>query len=303
MRIIKFYNQKIEKQEDLIFKLILTSFLIGCFYLLVNRFGMCYSGFNYLPLRWVFLAPVMFILLTYSIVVKNEAPRLAFFTKAYTIYFFIWLSFAVLTNGVQYTPLRPIDHNLLKFDQVFGFNTATLLKWTTEHPFIKSFFTLVYRFLSFEILLSPVILAWLDKKKLYQFFTTMLFSFLMGTTIYYFFPTAAPVSVVHSPYFMPETYSPYIKFYELHQYLPITVNDSSLIAFPSFHVIWAVLVCFAFCTKPQFFYPLVFINFFVILATLFLGWHYLADVIAGIVIAVISIVIVSLTSGKNIFIS
>ncbi|WP_304985285.1 hypothetical protein [Coxiella-like endosymbiont] len=58
----------------------------------------------------------------------------------------------------------------------------------------------------------------------------MLITFLIGTTIYYFLPTATPVSIIQSPYFILNTYSPYIKFYEIDHYQTITVNDTSLIA-------------------------------------------------------------------------
>ncbi len=45
------------------------------------------------------LASVMLVLLDYTTAAKKAASRLAFFTKTYSLYFFILISFSVLMNG------------------------------------------------------------------------------------------------------------------------------------------------------------------------------------------------------------
>lgn len=285
-----FYNQYLTEETRLILKLMLVAFFMGSFYILTNAFSTNYPGFNYLPWRWVFLAPFVFGITAYAMTVEDKAPRLAFFTKTYGIYFFIAITFAILTNGIQYTPFPTIDKSLLHFDQFVRFSTPALLQWTAEHPVIKKVFEFAYEFLNVEILLIPLILPWLyDKKRVYQFFSMMLIAFLIGTTVYYFFPTAAPVSVIHSSYFIPDVHATYTKFYEVHHYQAVTTGEGGMIAFPSFHVIWAVLLTYSLRGRRILFYPFALINLVVILSTLFLGWHYLTDVMAGMMLSVITI--------------
>ena len=59
-------------------------------------------------------------------------------------------------------------------------------------------------------------------------------------------------------------------------------DTEGLITFPSFHTVWALLLVAA-CPRPAKAFSVV-LNAAVIVATLTTGWHYLADVLAGIVV-------------------
>ncbi len=285
-----FYIQHVTREARVIFGLVLLAFSLGCLAIAVNALTTQYPGFDYLPLRWVFLAPAVFVVLWLATAFNDKSPRMAFFTRTYCTYFFIAIAFSVITNGIQFTPFPPIDQWLLHLDQVIGFQTMSLMHWTAQHHAIKKILELAYEFLNIEMLLIPLILPlFKDEKRVHRLFIAMLISFLIGTAIYYFFPTSAPVSVIDSPYFLSSEHATALKFYQIHHYVPVTTGDGGLIAFPSFHVVWAILLCYAVRGKHWLFYPLVLINLLVIASTLLLGWHYLVDVIAGAILAMVAI--------------
>ena len=121
------------------------------------------------------------------------------------------------------------------------------------------------------------------------FMFALLISYFIGTLIYYFFPTIAPAALFHSPLFTFQEHDTYIKFYEIHHHLMPTTTQGGMIAFPSFHVIWASLLIYV--TRPRWwlFLPLLAWNAILISSTMLLGWHYLADALCGIVLAAGSI--------------
>ncbi len=287
-----FFIQRVTGVDRLVAGLTFLVFLLGCFTLALNASATRYPGFHYLPDRWLYLVPLVLAVLIFAMRFREKSPRLAFFTKTYCTYFFLAIAFAVLTDGIQFTPFPTIDHALLHADQFIGFNTTALMAWTSRHTIIKQCLEFVYEFLNVEMLLLPLALAWIEAEKQIQLlFITMLVSIFIGGLCYYFFPTSAPVSIIHNPYFLLSEHHTALKFYEIHHYLSVTTGDGGLIAFPSFHVVWCILLCYAVRRIKWLFYPLIGINALVIASTLLLGWHYLTDVFSGAILAIIAIVI------------
>lgn len=276
-------------QDKIVWLLIVANFFFAGLFCFFNAIFTQYQGNFYIPMLWVWLSPLMLALYIFSNAVAQHSPRMTYFTRSYTLYIFILLSFAALATGVQYTPFPRIDFALVKFDSFLGFSTPAIVGWTMNHPSIKAIFEYCYDALDFELFLAPMLIVWLgEKSRVQHFFVMICLGFLMACLIYYFLPTAAPVSVFKNVPFLPQEHFTSIKYFEIHQYLPLTVHDSSLIAFPSMHVVWAMSLLYLVRRHSWLFYPLLVLNSLVILATMFLGWHYLADVIGGILVMAIS---------------
>ncbi len=287
-----FYNQYISRETRLVYSLIALIMLVGFAYMGINALTTHYPGFNYVPLRWVILAPFILGVTLLAMAAHQSAPRLAKFTQAYGTFFFLVLSFAILTTGVQLTPFHRIDNFLATLDQAIGINTPALMAWTAHHVYIHKLLETAYDFLYVEIVAVPLLLPFFKGNKIVdRFFITMIVAFLIGTTFYYFFPTAAPASVFHSAYFMPGEHATFIKFYKIHHGQSVASGDGGLIAFPSFHVAWAVILTCAMYPKKWLFIPLLIMNFLLIIATVLLGFHYLVDVFGGIALAALAIFI------------
>lgn len=294
-----FYNQYVSKETRLVYSLLVLMIAIGCAYMAINACYMHYPGFDYVPLRWIILAPFILAVTLVAMTARDSAPRLAQFTQCYGTFFFVALSFAIMTTGVQYTPFQPIDMLLAKLDQAMGINTPALMAWTAHHPYVHKILAMAYGFLYVEIVAVPLLLPFFKgDDKVNYFFITMLVAFIIGTTIYYFFPTAAPAAVFHSAYFMSGEHATYLKFYQIHHYQPVASGDGGLIAFPSFHVAWAIILTCATFSKKWLFVPLALVNIILIVATVLLGFHYLVDVFGGFFLAALAMLLTQLIRGK-----
>lgn len=290
-----FYNQRVNSDTKLVYGLAAFIALLGVTFILINATTTQYSGFFYLPMRWVVLAPFVLAVTLIGMYARETSPRIAYFTTAYGTYFFILIAFSILVSGIQYTPFTPIDSVLVKWDQSLGFSTSALMQWTAMHPIIKRILEAAYEFLDIEMLLVPLILGlFKNRQTVNRFFVTLLVAFFIGTTIYYFFPTMSPVAMFNNPYFLPGEHTTYQKYFQIHHYLAVTSGAGGMIAFPSFHVAWSIILSYALRNKKWIFIPISLINVIVILSTLFLGWHYLIDVFGGIGVATISILIMHL---------
>ena len=72
----------------------------------------------------------------------------------------------------------------------------------------------------------------------------------------------------------------------------LSLNEAEgLITFPSFHTTWAILLALACAHRRVLFGFSALLNGLVVLATMTTGWHYLSDVLAGIVLAFVVAVV------------
>lgn len=225
-------------------------------------------------------------LIGYGLYIQEQSPRVSTILWGAGIYALCAVASIVLTNGLQTTPFSPIDAILIRMDQFMGMNTPALIAWTHQHPTIHHIFTWAYNALALELIIIPIFAMLINARQaLRVFFIAELSTFLVGSCIYYFFPTLPPAGLFHSAYFTAAQHNTALRFFEVHHYLPIRSSSGGLINFPSFHVIWATLLTYLCYEKKIIFYLVALFNIVLVLATLFLGWHYLMDVIAGFVLA------------------
>lgn len=250
---------------------------------------------------WKAIGPSL-LFFFYGIYIRSESPRAS--TFLWGIGFLSLCIFAnmVISNGIQTTPFPPIDPLLVKIDRLMGINTPDLMTWTHSHPHIHHLFVNAYYSLIIELMGALLIFTVFSARKpLTIFYLAQMSTILIGALIYYFFPTMAPSGIFHHcPYFTETQKDTSLRFYELHHHLKMTVTkECGLIAFPSFHVVWAILLTYCFWDKKIFFYPAAIWNFIIIISTVFLGWHYFADVIGGAVLAVAGIVFAEKIYSRN----
>lgn len=231
------------------------------------------------------------VFLLYGMFVRRESPRASTFIWGLGLFFWCLLSNMVLVNSIQATPFSPIDATLVKIDQWMGLNTPALMTWTHNHQTFHHVFHFCYSVIGLELIGIPLLLTiFCRRKALGIFYIAIMITLIIGCLIYYFFPTMAPSGIFHSPYFSASQEDTSMRFHEVHHYLKVTSTNGGLIAFPSFHVMWAILLTNACRGQKIIFYPLAFFNLIVIAATVFLGWHYLTDVIAAFILAIGGIV-------------
>ena len=299
-KINNFFQQYVAEDDRLIMGLTIGLIVIAGVYVTVNQLTIRYHGIQYLTLHWLVMFPVLAGLYLLAAYARDMAPRIAAITRTYSLYYFTTVALALLVDGIQYTPFPLIDKHLVWLDRAMGFHTLAVLNWTYAHPSLQQLFSYAYAGLVIEMFFLPLVLAFCrDRQGVNLYFVTSLLAYYIGTTVYYFFPTAGPTVVFHSVHFTALQHDTSLKFFQIHHFLKPTTELGGMIAFPSFHVTWAVLLTYCCRYKKWLFWPLVLVNTLIILSTLFLAWHYLTDVVGAFVQCAIVIVIAEYVLNKG----
>lgn len=289
----RFFKEKLTSEAKLIYLLILLNLLIGITLITINQFTYQYPAILYFTGSWQRVA-LPLLLLSGAVLYFHDiiSPRLSLIIFTFSLYALSLCVGLILTQGIETTSFPTIDPFLIHIDQLLSFNQLTLLTFTYTHHWFEKILIWGYDSLIPELTLLPLLLALLlQHRSAKVFLIALLVSYPIGTLIFYFFPTTAPASIMHSAYFTFQEHDTYIKFYEMRHHLKLTTDEGGLIAFPSFHVIWGVLLIYLTRSKKWLFYPILFWNIIMIASTVALGWHYLIDVISGTIIAGLSILI------------
>lgn len=284
-----------ERDEIQLAILLACVFFIAALLHIINWMTTDYVGVNYLvKAPQCYIAPVLLILWYLAKRFQQYTPKLAQLTWFYSSYFVIYTVVGFLANGVQYTPFEPIDAWLLQIDHWLGFSVNQALQWGHSSTWFYYSLSLAYDSLIYQLIIIPTVIFFLSSRyhrPIYRYFKQLLIGGLLGMMIYYFLPSVAPAHFVNSAYFSAAEHNTYWKFYELHHHIPILSPGGGMVAFPSFHVIWALLLLRLAWSVKWLFVPLLIINTLLILATVLLGWHYIIDVIGGFTLAGLVIII------------
>lgn len=256
--------------------------LISSILLLINYWIFKFPGNNYFPdhvagMPLIILTMYLGMMLTFG---KNHRLSKSVIELLYL--FMIMSIIALATNAVQLTPFPPIDHHLVSFEKALHINLAGMMEWTNKYPLIKKILTFTYDSLPYQMSFIPLLVMTSGRFYLLrEYYHLLLTTTLLGFTFYYFFPTTAPASIINSPFFSPEQIATGFKFNQIHHYINPTTNEGGLIALPSFHTIWAVLLVYLI---REWFIPSIIlgiINGLLIISCVLLGWHYPIDIVAG----------------------
>jgi hypothetical protein len=224
--------------------------------------------------RWLthrLVAPLLYRLVTYGCV---------------QITYFMFARILPLTNP------RSLDHELYQLDlSVFGVEPAVYFDRFVS-PATTEWFAFFYfgYFLLLGLHVLPILFLTRHRRMLAEFALGMILLFCMGHTLYMFVPGYGPYKA------MPELFA--------HQLSPgIWWNTTlKLVArggaqkdiFPSLHTAAPTfLLLFSFHRRGElpFRYTWPFVAFFagnIVIATMFLRWHYVIDVVAGLLLAVVA---------------
>lgn len=237
------------------------------------------------------LVLLIFLLLILSATLYRSLPKAGFVFKFIALYFLSIMAMIISCN-VQFSPFPPIDVDLHKIDLLMGFNQDQWLASLHQHPLCLKILNWAYESLTYQIIFLPVLACYfIDRLELESFLVKLCFLNIIGCLMYYFWPTASPASVLNHKYLIDSQIDLALKFKQLHQKICPTVSSGGLISFPSFHVIWSALLTLLFRKKIYFLVPLLILNSLLWLATVLLGWHYIMDVVAGLLLVVFSFIL------------
>ena len=229
----------------------------------------------------------LYCLAIYSL---DKSPIMARFTRGYTLYFFALFATAIYINAIQFTPFKTIDNSLLNIEKLLGINVLEIVRLMNKYPKIKQILEILYDTITVELFIIPFVLSALKaQKRLNEFLLGILISVLVGGLFYYFFPTTAPYSMFQTNDFLAEQKDTFLKFVQIHNHIKPTTSQGGMIAMPSFHVIYALIIIYATRKNKSLYYIAMPINIVAIFSTILLGWHYILDVIGGIILFALTI--------------
>lgn len=266
----------------MVFCLSMVLFTIN--YLLFN-----YQGNDYFPSVTFSIGLSLVLILAGLKLQFQHATILERMIKEALVYFMVMAVIALFTNAIQLTPFKPIDKHIMRFENLMSFDLVKLMAWTAQHEYFHTLLDFIYKTIAVQMGYIPLIVIF-GRQFIYarEFFCLLLLSALIGFTFYYFFPTTAPASMMHSPYFTIEQHMTGIKFNEIHHYLLPSSSDGGLIALPSFHAIWAWYCVYLLRCWPIAQALLLPFNALLVLSCVLLGWHYVSDLIGSLLIIILT---------------
>lgn len=183
------------------------------------------------------------------------------------------------------------DSVMIAVDRSLDVSVPALMSWAEHSRWIEALFNYGYAGLTPMLLLAIFLPALAGRKIAAQrFLLANAFAFCIAIPIFAGFPVIGPWWGNH---FAPNAaQSFFVKtFTGLRndaRYLFTPSTDLGIITFPSFHVIWALLSARALWTFRWLRIPAGGMAVLVVISTMTTGWHYFADVLAGVVVALVA---------------
>ncbi|MBV53002.1 MAG: hypothetical protein CL816_02930 [Coxiellaceae bacterium] len=192
----------------------------------------------------------------------------------------------VMTGILITTPFPLQDEWFYRVDQAIGYEQKVTIQFIIDHPLLRV--VLAHAYNSLKTMAMLVGIALLISMKLvsyYRYIAYFLITFLIGSLIYYFFPSTDVSSIIPSKIFSPSAYMVVEQFKLEHNYKPISQFAIGLISMPSFHTIWAMVITFSLWNVRYLRWIALCYSVIVVISALCLGAHFLVDILAGLVIA------------------
>lgn len=212
----------------------------------------------------------------------------------------LFLVFTYLATAAA-LPLR--DDVLVRFDRDLGFDWPSFLAVTNNSPHVAALLSLCYHSTGFLLI---AIVVWLSAAgrtiRLAELHAVLALTLLGLTVAMVLVPTAgafayyAPAADAFGNFARAgEMWSFYKTFLALREGTLTTIqlaHASGIVSFPSFHAALGMVTAYALRDSRWLFMPVLAINAVMVAATLPVGGHHLAELLAGLSISVAAIAIV-----------
>ena len=246
------------------------------------------------------LACLIVALLVVAEVYRRWRPHLNFVIMtretAWLVSFFVVA--ALLSNLATTLHFPVIDPQLAAFGRWVGFDWSDWYDFVTARPALSIIFSTVYTAALPQIVFVMLALALMNRlDRARDLVLAAMIGGLIAIAISALLPSAGalayfrpPQSIGHVSTVVDLAYKQ--RFFDLRNGLVTTFSIRSLkglIAFPSFHATLSVLVVLAVRGMPRIFWPMAALNLLVLASALVEGGHFLADVLGGSVVGVVSL--------------
>lgn len=194
--------------------------------------------------------------------------------------FAVTLPLSVVSLASFAFPLQ--DAYLASFDKALGISVPAIVAWAGRHSIghvLGDSYGLLIPWLPIATLAVGISGQWIRAR---VFVAANALAFAIGLPLFALFPAIGPW---YHATIVPNDFQLQCQ----NSLLAIRSGGSpdvvAIVCFPSFHVIWAVLCAYAFWGFRWLRIPASILAAMIILSTITTGWHYFADVLAGLAIS------------------
>jgi hypothetical protein len=177
-----------------------------------------------------------------------------------------------------------VDSQLAAFDARCGLTAPRARQWAEAHPAWQAALDLAYGTLLYQTALAIAVLGLAnDRRRLSGFMLAFMIAALTAAGLFVVLPAEGPFARFgFEPTPDQATFLEHFRSLRdgARTVVPLRANEG-LITFPSFHVAWALLLCWVFRGRRLLFAAIVVLNVLVVASTMTTGWHYFADVLGG----------------------
>jgi membrane-associated phospholipid phosphatase len=196
-----------------------------------------------------------------------------------------------------------LDPSLDAIDRAIGFDWYSFLAMANAHPAVSTIFVSAYWSTGPVLLGTLFILCFRgDVYRLSEFLAVLALCSLCTGVLMVLVP-AAGAFTQHASVGDIFSHWPFFRTFQALRSDAIPIVDFSksegLVTFPSFHTVLAIITTYALRDLRILFWIILALNSLVIVSTLPEGGHYLVDVIAGILVAGVSIIIVAAVEARS----
>ncbi len=225
---------------------------------------------------------------------KNFERRDAALTLPWTFVLIALIpTVAVLSTRFRF-PLR--DALFIQIDRAMGFSIPGMMAWSNAHPYLGTLLDRSYPLIFLLIPVAAILPPLLGKREAAeQFVVANAIAFTMSFPIFTLLPGVGPWAGYHFSGTEAQKACE-ASIVALHR--GADASAAGIVCFPSFHVVWAVLSAWSLQSIKPLRIPSAIVCFLIIVSTMTTGWHYVADVLAGIAVAAVSIACANLVIRK-----
>lgn len=214
---------------------------------------------------------------------------------------FIFFSLCLSTFNTLLLPLwrEPIDVALQAADRMFGYHWPTLIEWAGRHPFANAVLKFAYMSTIPQFAALVVILGFAGRlRELHVLLTAVTLTATFSICFWGLFPSFGPTVLYDLPAAVEALAAPVVDtaygdhMAAMGQNGPGLISPKQikgLIAFPSYHVVLAIIAIYAARSVRWLFPGYLVLNLLIMPGIFFHGGHHLVDLPAGLTVAIFGI--------------
>lgn len=204
------------------------------------------------------------------------------------ITFYFWVPGAVTLADYLVLPHSGplVDERLARFDEWLGLSHPVSYRWFEASGWLP-LFARIYASVDWQVqLMVAYYVLWRrDLFRLWQYVAVVAFAGAVSVAFLWLGPAEGPYVWYAGQYANPPPFPPYLHELRLLRQGQMAVFDVAFgfLNFPSFHTVFALLLIRGWRDAKWLFPFFAVLNVLVVVSTIPVGWHYLLDIVGGVV--------------------